>query len=57
MSDQAKKPERLWLKPAELAAREGVSRATVWRWIDKGLLEVARRAPATGVRVRDPKPS
>lgn len=43
---------RRWLKASELAAREGVHRATIWRWIEKGLVEARRLDKATGVRVR-----
>jgi transposase-like protein len=35
-----------------LARRYGVSRSTVWRWIDRGFVEVTRVAARTGVRVR-----
>jgi predicted site-specific integrase-resolvase len=45
-------PERVWLKPREYADREGVDRATVWRWVAKGLLEARRLGPRTDVRVR-----
>lgn len=43
---------RPWLKPRDLAAREGIHRVTVWRWVEKGLLEARRRDVKTGVRVR-----
>lgn len=41
-----------WVKPRELAAREGIARSTLWRWIEKGIVEAKRRHPRTGVRVR-----
>jgi predicted site-specific integrase-resolvase len=44
--------ERAWVKPRELADREGVHRATIWRWVEKGLAEARRLGPRTGVRVR-----
>jgi DNA-binding transcriptional MerR regulator len=40
------------LKPSELAAREGVSRRTIWRWQEKGVVEIRRRRPQLGVRMR-----
>jgi predicted site-specific integrase-resolvase len=45
--------EPVWLKPREYADREGVDRATVWRWVAKGLLEARRLGPRTDVRVRE----
>jgi hypothetical protein len=42
-----------WLTVSEYASREGIDRATVWRWIAKGVLEVQRKAPRTGVKVRE----
>jgi hypothetical protein len=45
-------PDRAWMKPTELAAKEHVSRATVWNWATKGIVEVRRHAPKTGVRMR-----
>jgi predicted DNA-binding transcriptional regulator AlpA len=42
-----------WLTVREYAAREGIDRATVWRWIAKGVLEVKRKAPRIGVKVRE----
>ena len=44
--------EKGWVKTRELAAREGISRSTVWRWVEKGLVEARRRDARTGVRVR-----
>jgi predicted site-specific integrase-resolvase len=41
-----------WLKPRELAEREGVSRRTIWRWQEKGVVEVRRRQRGLGVRMR-----
>lgn len=41
---------------AEICEREGVSRRTAWRWVEKGLLEVSRLGPRTGVRVRYANP-
>ena len=46
------RPERDWLRPQQLADREGVSRRTVWAWVEKGIVEDRRLAPKTGVRVR-----
>ena len=43
---------REWVKPRDLAEREGVARQTIWRWVDKGLVETRRLAPQTGVQVR-----
>jgi excisionase family DNA binding protein len=36
----------------ELAARYGVARSTIWRWVARGLVEVSRISGRTGVRVR-----
>lgn len=44
--------DREWFTPRELAAREGISRTTLWRWAAKGLVTVSRLGPRTGVRVR-----
>lgn len=44
--------ERGWVKPSELADREGVHRRTIWRWVEKGLVEARRLEAHTGVRVR-----
>lgn len=45
--------ERDWLKPRELAAREGVSRRTLWRWAQKDAsILISRVAPRRGVRMR-----
>jgi hypothetical protein len=41
-----------WLKPRELAAREGVSRSTLWRWKEKGLVRARRFEARTGVQMR-----
>jgi predicted site-specific integrase-resolvase len=40
------------MKPRALAEREGVNRTTVWRWVEKGLVEARRLDARTGVRVR-----
>jgi hypothetical protein len=45
--------EALRLTVKDYAAREGVSRRTVWRWVEKGAVQVDRKAPRTGVRVVD----
>jgi DNA-binding transcriptional MerR regulator len=45
-------PEREWLKVKELAAREGVHPKTIRLWADKGLVELRRLAPRTGIRAR-----
>jgi len=42
------------MRVSELCEREGISRATAWRWVGKGLLDVSRRGPRTGVRVSYP---
>ena len=52
MASSPSERERAWVKPRELAAREGVDRRTVWRWVDKDLAEAKRLAPRTGVRMR-----
>jgi predicted site-specific integrase-resolvase len=44
--------DRAWLKPRDLAEREGVDRRTIWRWVEKGLVEARRLDARTGVRVR-----
>lgn len=41
-----------WMKPKDMAAREGADPRTIRRWIDKGAVEVRRLGPRTGVRVR-----
>ena len=41
-----------WLRPSDLAAREGISPRTLRRWAEKGLVERRRLAPGLGVRVR-----
>jgi hypothetical protein len=33
---------REWLKPSELARREGVTRQTVWAWSRKGYVDIER---------------
>lgn len=35
----------------DFCAREGISRATCWRWVSKGLIRTSRVGPAIGVRV------
>lgn len=52
MDTDSSRSDRPWLKPSALAEREGVHRATVWRWVEKGLLEARRLDAKTGVRVR-----
>ena len=42
------------MRVRELCEQEGISRRTAWRWVDKGLLQVSRRGPRTGVRVSFP---
>lgn len=42
-----------WLTVQDYARKHGVSRQTVWNWILKQAVEVSRKAPRTGVRVRD----
>jgi hypothetical protein len=47
-----------WLTVTAYQRRHGIkSRRTVWNWVAKGALEVWRRAPRVGVRVRDARPS
>jgi predicted site-specific integrase-resolvase len=36
----------------DVCEREGITRATAWRWIRKGVLTVTRVDPRTGVRVK-----
>ncbi len=43
---------RRWEKPRAYAARAAIDAATLRQWVDKGVLEVERLAPRTGVRVR-----
>jgi len=50
--DSSPSDPRDWRKPVDLAEREGVSRRTVWRWVQQGKLEVRRVDARTGVRVR-----
>ncbi|RPJ53074.1 MAG: AlpA family phage regulatory protein, partial [Acidobacteria bacterium] len=45
------------LRMREVCEREGIARSTAWRWVDKGLLQVSRRGPRTGVRVSYPDAS
>lgn len=42
-----------WLTITEYAAREGIARATVWRWVSKGILEIRRKGKRIGVKVRE----
>lgn len=44
----------VWLKPKAAAAHYGVSRRTIYHWIDKGALEktTVGGKPKTGVRVK-----
>ena len=51
-SSSSEPPERPWEKPRAYAARKGIDLSTLRAWIDKGVLEVRRVAPRTGVRVR-----
>jgi hypothetical protein len=50
-TDMSREAVKLTVK--DYAAREGVSRRTVWRWVEKGAVQVDRKAPRTGVRVLD----
>jgi predicted site-specific integrase-resolvase len=52
MGMASSRSDRDWLKPQELAKREGVDRVTIWRWVSKGLVEARRLEAKTGVRVR-----
>jgi DNA-binding transcriptional MerR regulator len=45
-------PAAKWMRPSDLAEKAGVSRRTIWRWQEKGLVESKRRAPRVGVRMR-----
>jgi DNA-binding transcriptional MerR regulator len=45
-------PPPVAMRVVEMAARYGVSRATVWRWARRGLVLVERVGPRAGVRVR-----
>jgi predicted site-specific integrase-resolvase len=49
-SEAARRPPGA--KPRVFAAREGIDLATLRQWVAKGLVERARLAPRTGVRVR-----
>lgn len=52
MSDEpTPSPSPRTMRMRELCEREGIARSTAWRWVDKGLLQVSRRGPRTGVRV------
>lgn len=51
-TDSSRSEERGWMKPTQLAAREGVTRVTVWRWVAKGVAKRDALGPRTGVRVR-----
>lgn len=54
-TDSSRSDDEKWVRTRELAEREGISRATLWRWTKdvKGkIVEVQRRGPRTGVRVR-----
>ena len=51
-SSSCEPPARRWEKPRAYAAREGIDWSTLRAWMDKGVLEVRRMAPRTGVRVR-----
>jgi hypothetical protein len=42
---------REWLRPRELSAREQIAISTLWRWVEKGLVDVRRLGPRWGVRV------
>jgi predicted site-specific integrase-resolvase len=35
----------------DFCAEEGIDRATLWRWAQKGVVTVSRLAPQTGLRV------
>lgn len=50
MTDRSQKP-RLELTVTQYAKREGVNRATVWRWIRKGAVAITRKGRKMGVRV------
>jgi DNA-binding transcriptional regulator YiaG len=50
-TDTSRETVKLTVK--DYAAREGVSRRTVWRWVEKGAVQIDRKAPRTGVRVVD----
>jgi hypothetical protein len=41
-----------WQTPTQLARSLGIRRSTVWRWAARGLVEVRRHAPRTGVRMK-----
>jgi predicted site-specific integrase-resolvase len=46
-----------WVTVTAYAARHGISRRTVWYWVEKGIIEVSRKTARTGVRVRDAQSS
>ena len=39
------------LRVRQFCEREGISRRTAWRWVEKGIVSVSRVAPLTGVRI------
>jgi hypothetical protein len=45
-------PPRRWDKPRAFAQRERIDAETLRQWQEKGVVEVRRIAPRTGVRVR-----
>jgi hypothetical protein len=45
-------PRRRWEKPRTFATRERIAAVTLRQWAEKGVVEVRRLAPRTGVRVR-----
>lgn len=51
-TDSSRSEGRRWYTTQQLAAREGVHRATIWLWVKKGAAERDALAPRTGVRVR-----
>jgi predicted site-specific integrase-resolvase len=52
MADHAADESGGWMRPAHAARVWGINRATVWRWVEKGLVEAKRLDAGTGVRVR-----
>ena len=51
-TDTTPRPSARGYTTRAFCQQEGVSRSTLWRWVEKGQVEVSRLGPAAGVRVR-----